>query len=155
MIKQTILLFLLLTFTTFAGDHIQGTVTKVIDGDTITVKTKKKEVKVRLYGIDAPEKKQDYGKKSTRLLKKLIDNETVQVVVTGKDKYHRKIGKIFFEGQYINLVMVQNGAAWWYKKYAKKDVEFKMAEKWAKESKIGLWEKKKPVAPWKWRKKHK
>ena len=68
---------------------------------------------------------------------------------------YRYLERKDFDGVKINLVMVQNGAAWWYKKYTKKDVEFKMAEKWAKESKIGLWEKKKPVAPWKWRKKHK
>lgn len=148
--KRILLLILLLCTTAFAGDHIQGEVIKVIDGDTITVKTKKKEVKIRLYGIDAPEKKQDYGKKSTRLLDKLIDNEKVQVYVVDTDRYGRAVGKVFFEGEYINAVMVRKGAAWHYKKYSK-DIELAIAEEWARQEREGLWREDNPTAPWDYR----
>ena len=148
--KKLLLLILLLCTPTFASDLIQGEVTKVIDGDTITVKTKKREIKVRLYGIDAPEKKQDYGKESTKLLSKLIGDQLIKVYVVNKDRYGRLIGKIFFKGEYINLTMVKEGAAWHYKQYSK-DVELAIAEDWARQEHDGLWQKENPTAPWNYR----
>ncbi len=150
-----LIILLFVCTSTLASDLIEGTVIKVSDGDTIHVQLKKKDVKIRLYGIDTPESKQEYGKEAMNLLAKLINDKTVTVYVVDKDKYDRLVGKVFYQGQYINLIMVQKGAAWWYKKYAKKDIEFKIAEKWAKDNKLGLWEENKPTPPWKWRKKNK
>ncbi len=155
MIKRALFIFLILCSITYSSDLMEGEVIKVSDGDTIHVQLKNKDVKVRLYGIDTPESKQEYGEDATKLLASLIDGKTVTIYVMDEDKYNRLVCKVFYQGKYINLVMVQEGAAWWYKKYAKKDVEFEIAEKWAKDNKIGLWKNDKPMAPWKWRKKNK
>ncbi len=151
-IKICVVLLLLCNIA-YSGELLEGHVKKVIDGDTIVVKVKKKSIKIRLYGIDTPEKKQEYGKKATKALKKLLSNKTVQVYVVDKDRYGRSVGKVFSKGEYVNAALVREGAAWWYKKYAKKDIDLEIAEKWARQNKIGLWKSENPIAPWKYRKK--
>lgn len=75
-----LILGIFLTIVSF-GKTIEGKVVKVADGDTITILEKGKKVKIRFYGIDAPEKKQEYGVKSLSVLKDLLDNEIVKVQV--------------------------------------------------------------------------
>ncbi len=150
---KRILLFLilLLTTTAFSGELLTCKVVKVIDGDTIDVNLTNGTAKIRLYGIDAPEKDQEYGKQSARLLSRLINNEIIKVYVVDKDRYGRLVGKIYFEGEYINHTMVKEGAAWWYKQYASKDIDIKLAEEWAKKEQEGLWKADNPTPPWDYR----
>ena len=131
----------------------QGKVVKITDGDTVTVLTAdKKQVKIRLFGIDAPETKQDYGTKSKQYLSKLIFGQVVEVEDLGKDLYGRTIGKVHLDDQYINLMLVEAGAAWWYQAYAKNDKDLALAQAKAKKQQLGLWALPKPVAPWEFRK---
>ncbi len=146
-----ILLVLFLTFTAYSGELLTCKVVKVIDGDTIDVNLTNGTARIRLYGIDAPEKDQEYGKQSTRQLSRLIDNEIVKIYVMDKDRYGRLVGKIFFEGEYINHTMVKEGAAWWYKQYASKDIDLQLAEEWARHEEEGLWNNDNPTAPWDYR----
>ena len=71
-------------------------VVKISDGDTITVLNDKEQTKVRLYGIDAPEKKQDYGQRSKQFLASLIAGQVVEVEPKGKDRYKRTLGTVSY-----------------------------------------------------------
>ena len=149
--KRIILLLLFALCTTaFAGELITCKVVRVIDGDTVSVNLTNGTAKIRLYGIDAPESKQEYGKQSTKRLNELIGNQLIKVYVVNKDRYGRLVGKIFFEGEYINAIMVKEGAAWHYKQYSK-DIELAVAEQWARQEQEGLWKQEKPTAPWDYR----
>ena len=135
---------------------------KIIDGDTIKINKKK----IRLFGIDAPEKDQickkiyinffifnfqkDYkcGEKSTSaLLKKLKDEEVKCILEKNKDRYRRNIGTCYVKNQDINKWLVKNGHALAYKRYSKKYV---LEEQYAKENKLGIW-KGAFIEPEKWR----
>jgi len=124
-------------------------VIKISDGDTITVLSGKEQTKVRLYGIDAPEKKQDYGQRSKQFLASLIAGQVVEVEPKGKDRYKRTLGIVHHKGQDINAQMVLNGYAWAYVKYSRIYVD---QEKTARENKRGLWQSSDPTPPWEWRK---
>jgi endonuclease YncB( thermonuclease family) len=131
----------------------QGKVISVYDGDTITVSTSdNQKVKIRLYGIDAPElKKQPYGKASRNFLERLILNKYVEVTDLGKDLYNRTVAKIYYKNEYINLKSIQAGMSWHYRSYAPKDVDLSSAQEIAKEHEVGLWKNDLSVSPWEWR----
>ncbi|WP_169975880.1 thermonuclease family protein [Campylobacter sp. RM16191] len=126
-----------------------GKVVKVSDGDTITILQDKQQIKVRLYGIDAPEKKQAYGEKSRKFLANLIAGQIVEVKEKGKDKYKRVLGVVYYNGQDINAKMVSSGYAWAFVKYSKDYVKH---QEYAVSKKFGLWADKEPAPPWEWRK---
>ena len=138
-----ILLFPLLLFA------LSGKVVSIHDGDTITILQDKQQIKVRLFGIDAPELKQPYGKKSKQFLSNLIAGKNVEVDENGKDRYKRTIGTVYLDGADINAQMVANGYAWAYRKFSKK---YTAHESKAKSQKLGLWRDKEPVPPWVFRK---
>lgn len=128
---------------------ISGKVVSIHDGDTITILQDKQQIKVRLFGIDAPELKQPYGKKSKQFLANLIADEVVEVDENGKDRYKRTIGTIYLNGTDINAQMVANGYAWAYRKFSKK---YAPQESQAKKQRLGLWQGKESIPPWEWRK---
>ena len=127
---------------------ISGKVVSIHDGDTITILQDKQQIKVRLFGIDAPELKQPYGKKSKQFLANLIASEVVEVEENGKDRYKRAIGTIYLNGTDINAQMVESGYAWAYRKFSKK---YTAQESKAKKQGLGLWRDKEPTPPWEWR----
>lgn len=134
---------------------IYASVVHVADGDTITVKTKNGEkIKVRFYGIDAPEKAQPYGPQSTGILKNLILNKNVKIVVNNTDRYGRKVAWVYLEKQDINAEMIRLGAAWHYKYYDKssKYQQYEDLESYARKNRKGLWNKNNPTPPWDYRK---
>lgn len=143
---KSILLLIMLHVSLFA---FPAKVIKISDGDTITVLNSKEQTKVRLYGIDAPEKKQDYGQRSKQFLASLIAGQVVEVEPKGKDRYKRTLGIIRYKDQDINAQMVLNGYAWAYVKYSRIYVD---QEKTAREKKRGLWQSSDPTPPWEWRK---
>ena len=90
----------------------------VADGDTITVlDANKVQLKIRLAGIDAPEKAQAFGNRSKESLSELVFDKTVAVETTKRDKYGRQIGKVLVDGRDVNLVQVERGMAWFYRQY--------------------------------------
>lgn len=134
----------------------QGKVVRVIDGDTVVVlNVDKQQTKVRLYGIDSPEKKQAFGTKAKQFLSSLIYGKVVDVVDLGNDMYGRTVGKIYFDSQYINLTMVERGYGWHYRRYAPRDSELSLAQDHAKQQQLGLWSDPTVVEPWNYRKKSK
>lgn len=127
---------------------LSGKVVSIHDGDTITILQNKQQIKVRLFGIDAPELKQPYGKKSKQFLANLIAGKVVEVEENGKDRYKRTIGLIYLNDKDINAQMVANGYAWAYRKFSKR---YTAQESKAKKQGLGLWRDKEPIPPWKWR----
>lgn len=127
---------------------LSGKVISVHDGDTITILQDKQQIKVRLFGIDAPELKQPYGKKSKQFLSNLIVGQIVEVEENGNDRYGRTIGTVYLNGDDINAQMVENGYAWAYRRFTKK---YTPQESTAKFEKRGLW-RDDPIPPWEWRK---
>ena len=127
---------------------LSGKVVSVHDGDTITILAEKEQVKIRLFGIDAPELKQPYGKKSKQFLSNLIAGQIVEVKENGNDRYGRTIGTVSLNGEDINAQMVENGYAWAYRRFSKK---YAPQESEAKFEERGLWSDD-PIPPWEWRK---
>lgn len=131
----------------FANEYY---VRKVIDADTIQVAKNGKKIKVRFYGIDAPESGQRYGKYCTKELKNLIDKKYVKLDIKTTDTYGRKVAIIYHNGIDINQKIVRLGCAWAYVYYTSK---YKQDEKYAKDKKLGLWKDKNPQNPYNYRKK--
>ncbi|HDX3294585.1 TPA: thermonuclease family protein [Escherichia coli] len=132
---------------------IQGKVTRVLDGDTIEILQNKTPVRIRLANIDAPEKKQAYGRWSTDQLKSLIAEQSVRVTYSHNDRYGRIIGRVFTTGgSEANRFMVQSGAAWVYEHY-NTDNDLATLQQEARSQKRGLWADPNPVPPWEWRQK--
>ena len=148
--KNTIVTLLLTLIPPTSALALIAKVVSVHDGDTITILQGKQQIKVRLFGIDAPELKQTYGKKSKQFLANLIAGEVVEVEESGKDRYKRTIGTVYLGGTDINAQMVANGYAWAYRKFSKK---YTAQESQAKKQGLGLWRDKEPIPPWEWRQK--
>lgn len=156
--KTVVFLLLALAFTAHA-ETVTGRVVGITDGDTITVMDADKvQHKIRLAGIDAPERKQAFGNRSKESLSELAFDKTVEVETSKQDRYGRQIGKVLVNGRDINLVQVERGMAWFYRKYEREQsVEdrklYAKAENFAKVGGHGLWRDVDPIAPWEFREK--
>ena len=155
--KTFILIFTYLIFVTNFGHSktIMGKA-RIIDGDTIHIKTNK----IRLHGIDAPETKQickieneDWycGKQSTKELKNLINNQKVECITNDVDRYNRYIAVCFVNEININQWMVKNGWAIAYRYYSK---DYVVEEKYANDNKLGIW-KSEFIEPYTYRRQNK
>lgn len=134
--------------------EFSGKVVGLSDGDTLTVLAGKTQVKVRLAGIDCPEKSQAFGTKARQFASSLVFEKTVAVKPSGKDRYGRTIGEIVLDdGRVLNHELVRAGMAWWYREYAPNDTALKALEDEARAAKAGLWADPSPVAPWDFRRK--
>ena len=123
----------------------------VHDGDSITVLAAGNvQLKVRLDGIDAPELKQPFSQQSKQALSGLVFGRTVNLHVTGKDRYKRTLAVVMVEGLNVNREMVLRGLAWRYEKYSK-DAALLAAQREAQSARRGLWADASPVPPWEWR----
>jgi endonuclease YncB( thermonuclease family) len=133
--------------------ELTGKVVHIADGDTLTVlDADKVQHKIRLHGIDAPEKGQAFGNKAKEALGEKAHEKYVRVVWKEKDKYGRIVGDVHLGNRNINLEMVREGWAWWYRRYAPKSKALEDAETEARKEKRGLWHDKNPEAPWEYRK---
>lgn len=138
------------------GKELTGKVSKVIDGDTIELLTKENpynhitKLKIRLYGIDAPELKQAYGKEAKKYLSALILKQEVSLIIENKDKYDRFVSTLFLKGQDINKEMVKNGYAHAYESFSKK---YLAEQANAKIFKLGLWQDERVMSPSEFRRK--
>ncbi len=141
------------------GFFLQGKCISVADGDTITVLSENGEIlKVRLYGIDAPELGQNYGENSASATQSLVLLKKVNLDIQDTDQYGRAVAIVSLEdGLILNEELVKTGQAFVYNEYCKhpRCIIWKAYEAKAKFERIGLWAADKPVAPWTWRKKHK
>lgn len=151
--KTLIISILLVLPTLLSAQVLSGKIVKIADGDTFTLLVNNHDqVKVRLDGIDAPEKKQAFGNKAKQYLSSMIWGTPVTVKVLKKDRYGRSIGKVSTSRfKDVNLEMIKAGYAWHYKEY-NDDKTYASAEVSARKNKKGLWQDKNPVKPQDFRK---
>jgi len=146
-----------LTLPLHAWADFTGNVVGIADGDTITVLgADKMQHKIRLTGIDAPEKKQPFGNRSKQNLSDMVFNKTVTVETDKRDRYGRELGKVLAGNKDVNLEQVRAGMAWHYKAYERTQTAtdrqaYTAAENLAKATKRGLWADSEPIPPWEWR----
>lgn len=139
------------------ADVLEGRVVSIADGDTITVlDSSNTQHKIRLAGIDAPEKKQPFGIISRQHLGDLVFSKQVRVEWSKLDRYGRIVGKVLVGNTNACLEQLKAGLAWHYTKYEKEQppadrVSYKKAEEEARGARLGLWRENGPVPPWEWR----
>lgn len=141
-------------------DSSDYSVKSVHDGDTLTVHNKSQniDVKIRLWGIDAPELDQEGGKESLSYLKTALENYKIsKIEEMGKDRYGRTLAKIYIETSSsaideLNLSIINYGWAWWYEKYVQNAKEYKIANELARQNKRGVYGDANAMPPWEWRK---
>jgi len=158
---------LLLTFSGSAFADISGKVVAVTDGDTIKVlDSNSVQYKVRLTGIDAPEKAQPFGNASRNHLASMVAGKNVRIESSKTDRYGRVLGKVWVQprdcsscGKTLdaNHAQILSGMAWWYRYYAKEQPpedrgRYESAEDEAKKRRLGLWSESNAIPPWAWRK---
>jgi micrococcal nuclease len=146
---------------------IEGLVTKVSDGDTITVIADNAKLKVRLYGIDAPELEktnrrtgriskagQPYGDEAFQVLRNKVYGRLVTLEVMNVDRYRRLVAIVWLGSGNINREMVRRGLAWAYREYLARPYasEYLDAEERARKDGLGLWRQFNPMPPWEFRK---
>jgi micrococcal nuclease len=135
---------------------VKGIAQDVHDGDTFKLNANGQVLKIRVYGIDAPEINQEYGEASGKALRELINGKEIRLRIQNKDAYGRTVGEPWLgDSLNVSLWMVKNGNAWWYKSYSKKRSDLEKAQAEAKEKKLGIWANSDPVAPWDFRKEKK
>lgn len=158
--KLTVFFLLLASCTSFSlADVLNGTVVGITDGDTITIlDNSMHQHKVRLMGIDAPEKSQAFGIESKKTLTSYIYNKEVSVEYKKHDKHKRIVGKVILNELNICLQMILDGMAWHYTEFEKEQSKtdrdlYREAEAKARDMKIGLWGENQQIPPWLFRQK--
>lgn len=134
-------------------NSISGKVVKVADGDTFTLlDAGNQQVRVRLHGIDAPERGQDFGNVARQKLADLLAGKSVRIEEMDVDRYGRTVAIVYTaDGVCVNEQLLKEGLAWHYKEYDANEAWAKL-EANAKKEKRGLWSQRNAVAPWQWRK---
>lgn len=141
-----------------SAETLHGKVVSVADGDTVTVlEGGNRQWKVRVAGIDAPEKAQPFGQASKRALSDMVAGKAVDVEWDKRDRYGRVVGKVLVSGRDAGLAQVEAGMAWWYRKYSNEQSPrdrgtYSAAEESARSAGKGLWREADPVPPWEFRK---
>ncbi|WP_291981782.1 thermonuclease family protein [Candidatus Accumulibacter sp. ACC005] len=166
-LRYLLLPLILLASAVAGAETLTGTVVAVADGDTVTVlDANHQQHKIRLAGIDAPEKAQPFGQRSKQTMSALLFGKQVDVRWVKRDRYRRIVGKVMVQPADCRtcpktldagLAQITMGLAWWYKKYAKDQAaedagRYEFAEHEARAKSAGLWADRQPTPPWAWRK---
>jgi endonuclease YncB( thermonuclease family) len=158
MMASLLILLIALCASPAQSDTLEAHIVKVSDGDTVTARdSTKSQHKVRLMGIDAPEKAQPFGNRSKQSLSDLAYDQDLTIQWIKKDRYGRLVGKLISnDGKDINLQQIQRGMAWHYKQYQKEQNPedrrlYAKAEEDAQGKRLGLWMDDQPVTPWEFR----
>ena len=134
------------------NEVIRGILIHIDDGDTFTLMSQNKtQYKIRLNGIDCPEKGQDFGKKAKEFTQGFCGTQTVEATLLNKDKYGRNIANVSVNGANLNYTLVAQGLAWHYTKYST-DKSLAKLELEARAKRIHIWSLPNPMAPWVYRK---
>lgn len=131
----------------------QGKVVGVSDGDTITVMHEGKGERIRVYGVDTPEKRQDFGSRAKEFTSSFAFGKSADVEPVETDKYGRTVGIVSVNGKVLNRTLVEEGMAWVYDQYCRRGEcsEWRQLQEKAKASKVGLWSQSNPTPPWEFR----
>ena len=163
-------ILLAIGFTAHAAEPLTCLVVGVSDGDTITARCGEpgayEQMRVRVAGIDAPEKGQPFGARAKDAMSDLVYEKLARLECHKTDRYGRGICDVSVAPALASngpmtldagLAMVSIGMAWWYREYADEQTpqareQYEFAEQVAKVRRTGLWADRNPVAPWDWRK---
>lgn len=136
---------------------MDGRIVAVADGDTVTLLDDgNQQHRIRLGGIDAPERSQPFGQAARQALAGQVFGQRVQADCIRRDRYQRWVCKLLREGRDINLQLLHDGLAWHYKQYQRDQPEadrsrYAQAEDAARAARTGLWRHPHPQPPWEWR----
>jgi len=108
-------------------------------------------VKVRLQGIDCPEREQPFGREAGDFVRDLVGDKKVRVRELGKDQYDRVLGEVFIDDLNLNKELLRNGYAWWYERHARDRLDYRNLEREAREAERGLWSDPEAIPPWEFR----
>ena len=144
-------ILILLLFAALPAHGWSGRVCSVADGDTISVLHEGRAVKIRLYGIDCPEKHQAFGQKAKTFTSQLSFGKVVEVDPVTRDRYGRIVACVHVGGRCLNEEILQAGYAWHFKRFSH-DRRLAELELQARAARAGLWGDPAPVAPWEFRK---
>jgi micrococcal nuclease len=130
----------------------QGYVVRVIDGDTVVFLANGETMTVRLHGIDAPERRQAFGRKATAALRSRLTGRRVSLVETGGENHRsrRTIGLLFVGNESVNASMIGDGWAWHSTRYST-DAGMSRLHHSACAARTGLWADPAPIPPWEYR----
>jgi endonuclease YncB( thermonuclease family) len=146
-----------------ASDLISGKVSKILDGDTLIVRDElqqRKQHKIRLIGIDAPEQNQPYWEQSKQHLSGLVLDKRIMAICTKVDEEEVWLCKVRVDGKDINAEQVKAGMAWYHRMqeddlFVGDKTFYAKFEQEARQSKKGLWSQDNPIAPWEYKQKGK
>ena len=131
-LNSSIVLFFLLVNVLVQAETLEG---KIADGDTLTLLTSTKDqVKIRLAGIDTPERKQPFGNRAKQALAKLAFQKQALIEAETKDRYGRTVGVVFVDGLNVNHELVKQGMAWVYRKYTNDKALYELESRLRKRS---------------------
>lgn len=129
-----------------------GRVVRIMDGDTIEVLAAGRTVRVRLHGVDSPERGQAFHAAARRFAGELCFGQSVTLRTYETDRYGRLLADVILpDGRILNHELVRAGLAWWYREYAAGDSTLEALEYEARAARRGLWADSRPVAPWEYR----
>ena len=151
-ITSCLLLALLIALPTLSWAW-SGRVVGIADGDTITVLRDKEQVRIRLYGIDCPERYQPFSKKARQLTAKMVHGKVVEVEPVDIDRYNRLVALVTVSERLVNEELLNAGFAWVYTRYCVRPIcdKWRALEQEAREAKLGLWADPNPIPPWEFR----
>jgi len=135
----------------------EGTVTRVLDGDSLRVKTRSRVETIRLFGIDCPEHGQAGWAEAKRRATVLMTGKEVSIVPVDVDRYGRTVAVVKRPGLVVNAELVRTGMAWVHPFYCKSEPfcqELEQLERSARQLRLGVWRDERPVPPWKWKQRH-
>ena len=134
------------------GQSFTARVVEVTDGDTYDVRRSAGgEVTIRLHGVDAPESAQPFGREATRVARQYVGGKNVRVSVEDIGAYGRAVASIEVQGGDLGAMLIRDGLAWWYERYAPGATEYQRLQRQARSAGRGLWSQARPVPPWEWR----
>ena len=138
-------------------DVFLADVIKVIDGDTLEVRHQGRKLRVRLFGIDAPEWQQDFSHQAKEFTRQRVEGQRVELRSKEWDKYGRLVAVVHIGGNSLNEELLREGLVWVHIYYCKEPIcrKWRRLEKEARMAKRGLWKQDTPVPPWEWKQNYK
>lgn len=132
----------------------EGKVVGISDGDTITVLSPdKRQIKIRLYGVDCPEGGQDFGSRAKQFTSNKVFGKTVEIDPLTIDAYGRTVAMVEVDGSNLSQMLIESGMGWVFDKYCKMQGcnDWRKRQENAKSRKAGIWSTANPIPPWDYR----
>jgi len=151
-LAPVLLLLVRLAYSQALPPSFPARVVSVADGDTLTVLQNRQQIRIRLYGIDCPESGQPFHTRANRRTAELAHGRTVTIRAESRDRYGRLVAWVILpDGRSLNEILVAEGLAWHFRRYAPRERRLMQLEQEARDARRGLWQEPAPVPPWEWR----